>query len=116
MKLAKLWTNLSLRVKALAVVSLPVLSLIAAVPLIHSLEVTKEDTQRWIVRTLDVLTQYKQAYIAMISTESMVRDFATSGRDEGLLTLAQTGPYLATVSSTRSIASSRTDRLSLGRA
>src|SRR5882724_6631068 len=93
-KSAGFWTNLSLRAKALVVISLPVVAFFASTFLIVAVERVKDDQQSLLKSGFDLRAQLLNMYIVMSSAESAMRNFALTGREDGIQPLRLVGPSL----------------------
>jgi PAS domain S-box-containing protein len=94
---ARAWTNLSLRVKGLVVVSVPVVALLLSAILIFQVEKKKDEIGEWIKHTQDVHLEVLNIYIAMISAESAIRDYALTGHEAALQPYDIAGPSIEVV-------------------
>ncbi len=97
--LTRRWLNLSLRIKGMAILALPLVSLLVSLTLIDRLEQARTDTEQRVKRIEEVRAQLQNMFIYLISAESEVRNFGLNGREDGLypfgLTLAAVDPVFA---------------------
>ncbi len=97
--LTRRWLNLSLRIKGMAILALPLVSLLVSLTLIDRLEQARTDTEQRVKRIEEVRAQLQNMFIYLISAESEVRNFGLNGREDGLypfsLTLAAIDPVFA---------------------
>jgi signal transduction histidine kinase/FixJ family two-component response regulator/CHASE3 domain sensor protein len=99
--LTRRWLNLSLRVRGLAVLALPVIALLVSVALVSRLEREKADAEQRVKHSLEVRAQLEGTYIVLMSAESEVRNYALNGLEEGLwsfdITSAAIDPQFAKI-------------------
>jgi signal transduction histidine kinase/ActR/RegA family two-component response regulator/CHASE3 domain sensor protein len=95
------WTNLSLRMKGLLVLSLPIASLLVSATLIFELEHEKTDGDQLRQHAVDIRAQFLNMFVVLISAESEVRNYGLNGQEDGLyafgLTSAAIDPVFARV-------------------
>ena len=90
----KTWANLPLRWKGFLGGTVPVATLVASMFLFGGLQSQKTIADREVHKSQDIRAQLQNAYIILISAESGVRNYALTGREDGLLTLSTVGPSL----------------------
>jgi PAS domain S-box-containing protein len=78
------WARLSLRAKALMVVSLPVVAFLLSAALINHMESEKARSEEAVKNTLEIRAQLQNFYIVLISAESEIRNYGLNGHEEGL--------------------------------
>jgi signal transduction histidine kinase/FixJ family two-component response regulator/CHASE3 domain sensor protein len=88
------WANLSLRTKGLMIASLPVCALMLATTLAGRFLWEKNQAERRLAQTLEIRAQLQNMIISLISAESQVRNYALTGREEGLVQFGVVGTSL----------------------
>jgi len=86
------WTDLSVRLKALVVVALPMTALLVCVILAYYIASAKTEAEDAAKNTLEVRSQLQTLYIVLISAESEIRNYGLNGHEEGLQPLGMVGP------------------------
>ncbi len=78
------WLDLSLRIKGLTVLVLPVIAVAMSAMLVSSLEHAKADADRHLKRGVEVRAQLQNMFVVLISAESEVRNYGLNGREDGI--------------------------------
>jgi signal transduction histidine kinase/ActR/RegA family two-component response regulator len=81
---ANVWANLSLRVKALIVVSLPVAALVASTLLAGRIERDRDDVEALVKHNSELRAQLLGMYAILSSAESALRNFGLTGQEDGI--------------------------------
>ena len=96
-KLAKCWADLSLLGKGLVVVSIPVAALVVASLLGARLARDKSEAQDSVKQIHELRGQLLNMYIVLSSAESAMRNYALTGKEDGIQPLALVGPSIDAV-------------------
>src|SRR5260370_12493750 len=88
------WADLSLRVKGLIVVSVPLAAILLAIAFMQRLETAKSEAEAAAKNTQEVRSQLQTLYIVLISAESEIRNLGLNGHEEGLQPFGMVGPSI----------------------
>ena len=81
----RLWLNLPLRLKALAMVALPIVILLCAISLFVSSEARQQETEsEWLMHTGQIRRETRQMLNLLLDAEIGVRDYLATGHQEHL--------------------------------
>src|SRR5438105_5705085 len=83
--LGKLWFNLSLRMKALCVVAVPVITLVVALGVFMTSESRQQEAETWwLSHTFEVRKEIRHTLSELLDAEMGVHDYLATGRKEYL--------------------------------
>ena len=88
------WSNLPIRFKALAIVSVPIATLILLLALMSALHSSEAESVDLTKNSLDIRAQLQNMYILLISAESEVRNYGLNKKEGGIQTLAMLDPSI----------------------
>lgn len=90
----RLWANLSLRAKGVAVVAIPVTALLIATLSTCGIAIQGRKAQLWVAHTLEVRTAIQDISTTLLDAQGAVQGYALTGREDWLLSLRMAHPTL----------------------